>query len=107
MREVRDRIRRLVVRISQEMREFPSGMFLHDVYLTPDGSQPIAGGGFSDVHLGHYQGGKVAIKRLRTYVTDQSDGVRVCALLHLLTLDDIHRNIALHTGVPSLAAPFP
>lgn len=61
----RYRILRLLVRLSRTASVFPSGLLIKGVECKD--KEPVACGGFSDIFHGKYQGGRVALKRLRVF----------------------------------------
>jgi hypothetical protein len=61
---LRQRAISLLVKLSAESQQFPPCLFLREVDLGPV-RDPDKMGGFADVFRGSFQGGKVAVKRLR------------------------------------------
>ena len=63
-----DRLRRLLVKLSNKNLKLPTPFFLNGVQCSA--SEPEAAGSFADVYLGTFQDGKVALKCLRSYTSD-------------------------------------
>jgi hypothetical protein len=59
----------------------PAALFITGVYNR--GEHPVFAGGFGDVYQASYTGKRVALKRIRTFMSDGSKeqrSVRVCVL---------------------------
>ncbi|KAJ7791194.1 kinase-like domain-containing protein [Mycena olivaceomarginata] len=68
-------VRRLIVQLSEVSGLLPSSLAIRGVEnVSPT---PLAGGNFGDIFRGEYQGGIVALKRLRLFQTESEEGVRI------------------------------
>ncbi len=67
MSSYRSRIRQLMMRLSLNCGQLPHALFLQGVQCSSNES--IAGGSFSDIYPGTFQGKAVALKRIRILQT--------------------------------------
>ena len=59
----RNELRRISVRLSEAAMQLPEGMYLSGVYLEDPTS--VAFGAYANVHVGLYEGQRVALKTIR------------------------------------------
>ncbi len=105
-REVKDRMRRILVKVAQMIQEIPAGLFLYDVSCRD--KSPYDVGGFSDIHHGTYQGAKVAIKQLRSYLIDDSEKQKVQAQVASTVARALTGEpLGVHPGISLMATPEP
>jgi hypothetical protein len=71
-RELRQGIRRVLLKLAKDADVLPPSLFLNGVYV-PRIDRAVCLGGFADIYLGSYQNNAVAVKRLR--VTDDQASV--------------------------------
>ncbi|KAF7368894.1 Kinase-like protein [Mycena venus] len=68
-------VRRLIVQLSEVSDLLPSSLTIHGVQNTSP--MPLAGGNFGDIYTAQYQGGTVALKRLRLFQAESDESLRI------------------------------
>jgi hypothetical protein len=67
-------IRKVLVKIAQELNQLPSSLRVHGMQLQEP--EPVEYGGYADVFLGNLAGAEVALKRFRLHSRGAGGSVR-------------------------------
>ncbi|KAH8091683.1 kinase-like domain-containing protein [Cristinia sonorae] len=97
----RNQLRRLSLKVAITYERFPTGLVLTAVRC--DDQNQRGAGGFADVYCGTYNGAKVALKRLRTFImrseSQRSNMKKAFYRESLLWRHLVHENIVSFLGV--------
>ena len=73
-----------LIKLSRASGLYPDCIALNGIELEED---PVAGGGFGEVHKGLFQGQHIAVKVLRVY--QKSDVVKLLKVIHVVVLHHV------------------